>query len=63
MLNFALLATYPGLSIGPKTLNWEKSMKEALVKGLPLITHQDNGYNLDNSHVIPSKAPVVFEIK
>ena len=36
-------------------------MKEASAKGFPLITHQNIGYNLDNSHINPSKAPVVLE--
>ena len=63
MPKFALYSTYPGLSIWLKTLNWEKSMKEASAKGFPLITHQNIGYNLDNSHINPSKAPVVFEIR
>ena len=60
---FALHRTSPRLSTRLKTLNWEKSREEASAKGFPLITHQNIGYNLDNSHIIPSKAPVVFEIK
>ena len=59
---FALHRTSPRLSTRLKTLNWEKSMKEASAKGFPLINHQKHGYNLDNGNQIPSKCLVVLKI-
>ena len=38
-------------------------MKKALAKGFPLITHQNDVYNLDFGHQNPIKSLVVFEIK
>ena len=62
MLIFALHPTYPGSPNFLNTLKWEKSMKEAPVKEVSLITHQATLFELYYCKGISYKTHLVFEI-